>query len=342
MHSSTNRTALITGITGQDGAYLAKYLLDMGYTVVGCRHHASPNSLWRLEKLGIRDDLQIIDLELLEDTSIETAIMSVKPDEMYNLAAQSSVASSFKHPVYTSKVTGLSVAQILETIRTKNSHIKFYQASTSEMFAIKGGESLNEASPFFPVSPYATAKLYAHWMTINYRTSFNLFACSGILFNHESPLRGITYVSRKITHGLALIKAGRIPFIELGNVDAVRDWGYAEEYVRGIHMMLQHDVPDDYVLATGQCHSIREFISTAASICGWSAEWSGQGFDEVCIDKKTGRQLVKINPNLYRPIDVDLSPGNATKAGDILGWYPKVGFEKLVTLMMEEDLKFLR
>jgi GDPmannose 4,6-dehydratase len=332
------KVALITGIMGQDGAYLTRHLLNQGYIIWGARRRSSQDSQWRLEELGILGDVQLIDLDLLEMSNIIEAIRKTEPDEIYNLAAQSYVAVSFSQPVYTSQVNAISPTYLLESIRVINPKIKFYQASTSEMFGNNGAEIQNEESVFKPESPYAISKLFSHWMTVNYRKSHDLFSCSGILFNHESPFRGLDFVTRKITSGFSMIKANKLPFLELGNVDAMRDWGHAADYISGMHAMLQQPTPDDYVLATGKSHSVREFASLAASVCGWNPEWIVKEKGEVCLDRKTGKEIIRISPKFFRPVDIKVLKGDATKAREILGWQPKRDFNGLVIEMMEADL----
>ena len=331
-----SKTALITGISGQDGAYLAHHLLSHGYVVWGALRRSSLDNQWRLKELGILEEIHLIDLELLEPVNIINVIRMVKPNEIYNLAAQSFVGVSFTQPIYTSHVNALSTIHILEAIRAVDSNIRFYQASTSEMFGNNGDEILDEGSRFSPMSPYATAKLFSHWMTINYRHAYDLFACCGILFNHESPLRGIDFVTRKITYGLARLRKEEIPYVDL---DAKRDWGHAKDYVRGMYLMLQQEEADEYVLASNTSHSVRDFINIAAPICGWSPEWVGEGSQEACIDTVTGTELVRVNPKYFRPSDVRYLRGDSSKAKRVLNWSPNIDFESLVVGMMEEDLK---
>ena len=317
------KTALITGISGQDGAYLAKLLLEKGYRVIGGERRTASGSLWRLQSLGIANDVEITDFELAEFTNIYTVIEKFQPDEIYNLAAQSFVAVSFEMPIMTSDITGLGVSRILEAIRKINPKIKFYQASTSEMFGRMVENPAKESTPFYPRSPYGVSKLYGHWITKNYRESYDMFACSGILFNHESERRGIEFVTRKITDGVARIYLGLQDKIMLGNLDAQRDWGYAPDYVEAMWLMLQQDKPDDYVIATGETHSIREFLEIA--------------FDEVGI--KNYMNHIKIDEKFMRPAEVEYLRGDATKAKEILGWGPKSSFENLVRKMVRNDVK---
>ncbi|WP_027718312.1 GDP-mannose 4,6-dehydratase [Desulfovirgula thermocuniculi] len=317
-----NRKALITGITGQDGAYLAQFLLSKGYKVFGSFRRASTLNLERLDYLGIREEVELIPLDLLDLGNIIRVLEKVQPDEVYNLAAQSFVAVSFDQPVATGEVTGLGAARMLEAIRIVNPKIKFYQASSSEMFGKVQSVPQNEKTPFYPRSPYAAAKLYAHWMTVNYREAYGIFACSGILFNHESPLRGLEFVTRKITYTVARIKHGLANELRLGNLKARRDWGYAPEYVEAMWLMLQQPEPDDYVIATGETHSVQEFAQEAFACVG--LDW---------------RDYVVEDPAFYRPADVELLVGDANKAREKLGWRPRTTFKELVRLMVEADLK---
>ena len=333
------KKALITGIRGQDGAYLAKFLLEKGYEVWGADRRSGDSSNWRLKELGIEKDVNIVYMDLLELTNVMRTIEKVEPDEVYNLAAQSFVGVSFEKPFLTTEVDAIGVLRILEAIRTLKPDTKFYQASTSEMFGKVQEIPQTEKTPFYPRSPYGVAKLFGHWITVNYRESFNIFACSGILFNHESPLRGIEFVTRKITYTLAQIKYGLKNKLVLGNLEAKRDWGYAKEYVEGMWLMLQQDEPDDYVLATGETHTVREFVEKAARIAGFDIEWEGEGVNTKGIDKKTGKVIVEVSPKFYRPAEVDILVGDYSKAKKILDWEPKTKFEKLVEIMMEADLR---
>lgn len=316
------KTALITGVTGQDGAYLARFLLGKGYRVCGAFRRSSTVNLERLDYLGIRDKVELVSLDLLDLGNIIRVLEKVQPDEVYNLAAQSFVAVSFDQPVATGEITALGAARMLEAIRIVNPKIKFYQASSSEMFGKVQAVPQNEKTPFYPRSPYAAAKLYAHWMTVNYREAYGIFACSGILFNHESPLRGLEFVTRKITYSVAQIKHGLASELRLGNLEARRDWGYAPEYVEAMWLMLQQDEPDDYVIATGETHSVKEFAEEAFA----------------CVDLDW-RDYVVEDPAFYRPADVELLVGDATKAQQKLGWRPRTTFKELVRLMVEADLK---
>ena len=316
------KTALITGITGQDGAYLAKLVLEKDYKVIGTYRRTSDLNLERVESLGIKDKIQLKPMDLQDQGNIIRVLDKVKPDEVYNLAAQSFVAVSFEQPMVTADITGLGAARLLEGIRTVNPSIRFYQASTSEMFGQVQSVPQNEKTPFYPRSPYAAAKLYAHWMTVNYRESYNMFACSGILFNHESSLRGLEFVTRKITHTVARIKNGQAKELRLGNLDAKRDWGYAPEYVEAMWLMLQQDKPDDFVIATGETHRVRDFVEAA--------------FSHVDLN---WQDYVVIDPAFYRPAEVELLIGDPTKAKEKLGWQPKITFRELVGIMVEADLK---
>jgi GDPmannose 4,6-dehydratase len=332
------KRALITGIRGQDGAYLAKLLLDKGYEVWGADRRSGEGSNWRLKELGIEDKVKIIYMDLLEITNIKRVIEIIKPDEVYNLAAQSFVQASFDMPILTAEINALGVLRLLEVLREIKPDAKFYQASTSEMFGKAQQIPQNEKTPFYPRSPYAVSKLFAHWITVNYREAYGMFACSGILFNHESPLRGLEFVTRKITYGIARIKYGLQDKIVLGNLDAKRDWGYAPEYVEGIWLMLQQPVPDDYVLATGETHTVREFIEKAFLCAGMEIEWGGEGINIKGIEKKSGKVVVEVSPEFYRPAEVDILIGDATKARKKLGWNPKTKFEELVEIMVKADL----
>jgi len=330
--------ALITGIRGQDGAYLAKLLLEKGYEVYGADRRSGDSSNWRLKELGIEKDVKVVYMDLLELTNIMRVIEKIQPDEVYNLAAQSFVGVSFEQPILTSEVDAMGVLRLLEAIRTLKPDTKFYQASTSEMFGKVQEIPQTEKTPFYPRSPYGVAKLFGHWITVNYRESFNIFACSGILFNHESPLRGVEFVTRKITYSLARIKYGLQDRLVLGNLDAKRDWGYAPEYVEGMWLMLQQEEPDDYVLATGETHTVREFVEKAAEVAGFDIEWEGEGVDTKGIDRKSGKVIVEVSPEFYRPAEVDILIGNPEKARKKLGWEPKTKFHRLVEIMMEADI----
>jgi GDPmannose 4,6-dehydratase len=334
------KKAFISGISGQDGAYLSKVLLEKGYKVYGGLRRASTNDLWRLDRLGIRSEIEIVEFELLDQSTIFKAINSIKPDEFYNLAAQSFVDISFKQPAYTASASGISVVYILDAIKEVSPETKFYQASTSEMFGKVIETPQNENTPFHPRSPYGVAKLFAHWTTVNHREIYNLFASSGILFNHESPLRGEGFVTRKITKGLVDIKNGKLDVLKLGNLDAKRDWGFAGDYCEGMFKILQHHSPDDFVLSTGESYSIRDFINKAAPIVGFEIEHTGEGTDLKIIDKKSNKTIIEIDKKFYRPCEVDLLIGDSTKARRELNWEPKFGFSELVEHMIDEEFKY--
>lgn len=335
------KKALITGITGQDGAYLAKLLLDKGYVVYGSYRRTSSENFWRIEDIEIagHDNLHLIEMDLTDMGNILRLISLYEFDEIYNLAAQSFVGVSFEKPTTTGLITGLGVTNILEAIRIVNPGIRFYQASTSEMFGKVQEIPQKEDTPFYPRSPYGVAKLYGHWMTVNYRESFDIFGASGILFNHESPLRGKEFVTRKITDSVARIHLGKQDKLELGNMDAKRDWGFAKEYVEGMHLMLQVDKPDTYVLATGRTETVREFVQLSFKCVDIEIEWSGEGENEKGIDKKTGKTLVSVNPKFYRPAEVELLIGDSTKARNELGWKAETSLEELCKIMVEKDIK---
>lgn len=335
--------ALITGITGQDGAYLTRLLLDKGYRVVGAFRRGASLNLWRLNELGVtQSDVEFIPFELCEYANLRRGIEKTAPDEIYNLGAQSFVEVSFEQPLFTTDVNALGVTRMLEAVRDVNPKIKFYQASTSEMYGKVRAVPQNELTPFYPRSPYAVAKLYAHWITINYREAYNLFACCGILFNHESPLRGIEFVTRKITAGLARIREGQQQVIELGNLDAKRDWGFAGDYVEGMWHMLQQPQPDDFVLATGTTTSVRRFCELAAEASGFQLVWEGEEPETVGLDRKSGKTILRADPKYYRPAEVDLLIGDATKAREKLGWASNVDLPHLVEMMIEADLGRVR
>ena len=335
------KKALITGITGQDGAYLAQLLLEKGYEVYGAFRRTASENFWRIEYLGIRDNpnLHLVEYDLIDQSNTIRLLMDIEPDEVYNLAAQSFVGVSFEQPEATSQVTGIGVLHLLEAIRIVNRDIRFYQASTSEMFGKVQEIPQKETTPFYPRSPYGVAKLYAHWMTINYRESYNIFGSSGILFNHESPLRGKEFVTRKITDSVAKIKLGILDTLELGNLDAKRDWGYAKEYVEGMYLMLQADNPDTYVLATGRTETVRDFVTMAFKAVDIELIFEGEGENEVGIDRATGECVVKVNPKFYRPAEVDLLIGDASKAQKELGWKPQTTLEELCNMMVEADIE---
>lgn len=340
---SKAKTALITGITGQDGSYLAEFLLAKGYEVHGIIRRASTFNTVRLEHLyqdphDTQPRLKLHFGDLTDASNLSRLIEKIQPTEIYNLGAQSHVRVSFDIPEYTAETTGLGVLRLLDAIKDTNQKIKFYQASSSEMFGKVQEIPQSEKTPFYPRSPYGCAKVFGYWITVNYRESYNLFACNGILFNHESPRRGETFVTRKITRGLARIKLGLESKLFLGNLDAKRDWGYAKDYVEGMWLMLQAEKPDDYVLATGETHSVREFVELTAKQLGFELVWTGQKLKERGLDKKTGRTIIEIDPRYFRPTEVDLLIGNAAKAKKKLGWKPKTSFQELVKMMTEADL----
>tara|TARA_R110001583_G_scaffold149372_1_gene301456 strand:+ start:16974 stop:18008 length:1035 start_codon:yes stop_codon:yes gene_type:complete len=332
---------IITGITGQDGAYLAQLLLEKGYTVYGTYRRTSSVNFWRIKELGIErhENLHLVEYDLTDLSSTVRLLEMTQATEVYNLAAQSFVGVSFDQPITTADITGIGPVHILEAIRIVNPKIRFYQASTSEMFGKVQAIPQIESTPFYPRSPYGVAKLYAHWMAINYRESYGIFATSGILFNHESPLRGREFVTRKITDSMAKIKLGQLDLLELGNMDAKRDWGYAKDYVEGMWRMLQADEPDTYVLATNRTESVRDFVTLAAKAVDFDVEWQGFGENEKAIDKNTGNVIVQVNPKFYRPAEVELLIGDPQKAKDKLGWEPKTTLEELCKMMVEADLR---
>ncbi len=335
------KSAVVTGITGQDGAYLAELLLAKGYKVFGSYRRTSSTNFWRIQELGIQDhpELRLVESDLTDPGSSHRLLELAQPNEVYNLAAQSFVAASFDQPVATSLITGLGPVHFLESIRHMDRSIRFYQASTSEMFGKVQAVPQNEQTPFYPRSPYGAAKLYAHWMTVNYRESDDIFASSGILFNHESPLRGLEFVTRKITDAAAKIKLGKLKCLELGNLNAKRDWGYAKDYVEGMWRMLQADKPDTFVLATNRTETVRDFVTMAFKSVEIALEWCGKNEEEQGICAKTGAALVKVNRKFYRPAEVDLLIGDASKAKDVLGWEASTTLEKLCGLMVEADLR---
>lgn len=333
--------AIITGITGQDGAYLAELLLEKGYTVYGTFRRTSSVNFWRIEELGIdkNPNLHLVEYDLTDLSSSIRLLQNTGATEVYNLAAQSFVGVSFEQPLTTLDITGAGAVNLLEAIRIVNPKIRFYQASTSEMFGQVQAIPQLETTPFYPRSPYGVAKLYAHWMTINYRESYGIFGCSGILFNHESPLRGREFVTRKITDSVAKIKLGQLDVLELGNIDAKRDWGFAKEYVEGMWRMLQADEPDVFVLATNRTETVRDFVTLAFKAADIELQWKGSGEQEEAIDAATGKVVMRVNPKFYRPAEVDLLIGNPQKAKEVLGWEPKTSLEQLCQMMVEADLR---
>ncbi len=335
------KSAVVTGITGQDGAYLAELLLEKGYKVHGTYRRTSSVNFWRIEELGIENhpNLHLVEYDLTDLSASIRLLQQTEATEVYNLAAQSFVGVSFEQPATTAEITGIGPLNLLEAIRIVNPKIRFYQASTSEMFGKVQAIPQKEETPFYPRSPYGVAKLYAHWMTINYRESYGIFGCSGILFNHESPLRGREFVTRKITDSVAKIKLGKLDMLELGNMDAKRDWGFAKEYVEGMWRMLQAEVPDTFVLATNRTETVRDFVSLAFAAVGYQLRFEGKDENEVGIDTETGKVLVRVNPKFYRPAEVELLIGDPQKAKDVLGWEPKTTLEELCKMMVEADLK---
>lgn len=335
------KKAIVTGITGQDGAYLAELLLAKGYEVYATFRRTASVNFWRIEELGIKDHphLKLVEFDLTDAANAVRMVSTIQPDEIYNLAAQSFVGVSFEQPLATAQITGLGPVNLLEAIRIVNPKIKFYQASTSELYGLVQAVPQSESTPFYPRSPYGVAKLFAHWMTINYRESYDIFATSGILFNHESPLRGREFVTRKITDTVAKIKLGKQACLELGNLDAKRDWGYAKEYVDGMYRMMQADVPDAFVLATGRTETVRDFVRLAFKAVDIDLTFQGQGEGEYAIDNTTGKVVLRVNSKFYRPAEVDLLVGDATKAREVLGWQARTSLEALCTMMVEADMK---
>ncbi|RVT41023.1 GDP-mannose 4,6-dehydratase [Sphingobium algorifonticola] len=335
------KIALVTGISGQDGAYLAELLLEKGYTVYGTYRRTSSVNFWRIDELAIRSNpnLHLVEYDLTDLPSAIRLLKHTGAREVYNLAAQSFVGVSFDQPVATAEITGIGALNLLEAIRIVDPTIRFYQASTSEMFGKVQAIPQDESTPFWPRSPYGVAKLYAHWITINYRESYDIFGCSGILFNHESPLRGQEFVTRKITDSVAKIKLGKLDCLELGNIDAKRDWGFAKDYVEGMWLMLQADQPDTFVLATNRTETVRDFVAMAFKAADIEVAFSGEGVDEVAVDTATGKKVMAINPRFHRPAEVDLLIGSAAKAEQILGWKAKTSLEDLCRLMVESDLR---
>jgi len=332
------KKALITGITGQDGGYLAEFLIEKGYEIYGMYRRGSLDVLERLS--GLEDKINLVGGDLIDSTSLMGILKDVQPEEVYNLAAQSFVPASWTQPIATAKMTGLGVANLLESIRLIKPDIKYYQASSSEMFGKVQEVPQTEKTPFYPRSPYGVAKVFAYWTTINYRESYGIYACNGILFNHESPKRGKQFVTRKISHSVAKIKLRHQESFSLGNLDAKRDWGYAGDYVKAMWLMLQQKEPQDYVISTGETHSVREFVEESFKTVGMPITWKGKGANEV--GKYNGKIVVSINPKFFRPAEVDLLLGNSSKAKKDLGWKPKVKFKELVQMMVEADLKRLQ
>ena len=335
------KKALVTGITGQDGAYLAELLLELGYFVYGTYRRASSTNFWRIEELGIlrHPNLHLVEYDLTDLSASIHLLRDTKPAEIYNLAAQSFVDISFHQPNTTAMVTGIGALNLLEALRLVDDGIRFYQASSSEMFGKVQAIPQNEQTPFYPRSPYGVSKLFAHWMTVNYRESYGLFAASGILFNHESPLRGREFVTRKITDSLAKIRLGKLDVLELGNLNARRDWGYAKDYVSGMWKMLQVEQPDTYVLATGRNETVRGFVTLAGRAAGFDLIWEGTDEAEIGIDRMKGDVIVRVNPKFYRPAEVELMIGDAAKAKQMLDWEAKTSLEDICRMMVEADLR---
>lgn len=334
-------TAIITGITGQDGAYLAELLLAKGYKVYGTYRRTSSVNFWRIEELGIaaHPNLKLVEYDLTDMSSSIRLLQTTGATEVYNLAAQSFVGVSFDQPVTTAEITAIGALNLLEAIRVVNPVIRFYQASTSEMFGKVQAIPQNESTQFWPRSPYGVAKLYAHWITVNYRESYDIFGSSGILFNHESPLRGREFVTRKITDSVAKIKLGKLACLDLGNIDAKRDWGFAKEYVEGMWRMLQADQPDTFVLATNRTETVRDFVAMAFKAALIDVEFRGKDEEEIAVDVATGHTVMRINPDFYRPAEVELLIGDPAKAKQVLGWEPKTSLEELCRMMVEADLQ---
>lgn len=333
------RKAIITGIAGQDGAFLAKLLIDKNYEVIGADRRRVDTYYWRLRSLKIIDKIKFEYFDLMEESVINNLIRKHKPNEFYNLAAQSFVKASFDLPILTANVDAIGVLRILEAIRMYSPSTRFYQASTSEMFGKVQEIPQKESTPFYPRSPYGVSKLFAHWMTVNYRESYDLFASSGILFNHESEYRGSEFVTQKVVENAVRIKNGSKKPIELGNLDATRDWGYAQDYVEGMYLMLQANKADDYILATNKTYSVRELVTLTFKNLNIEIEWIGKGINEKAIDKKNGRELVVINENYYRPAEVDKLIGDYSKAERDLGWRPKTSFSNLISIMVDYALE---
>lgn len=330
------KNALITGITGQDGSYLAELLLSKGYNVYGLMRRKSVVDYGNVDH--IKEKIHFIYADMTDLISLINAMRESQADEVYNLAAQSFVATSWEQPIATAEIDALGVTNMLEAIRTVKPSARFYQASTSEMFGLVQEIPQTEKTPFYPRSPYGVAKLYGHWITKNYRESYDLYACSGILFNHESERRGLEFVTRKITDAVVRIKLGLMDHVELGNLDSKRDWGHSKDYVRAMWLMLQQDKADDYVIATNETRTVREFVDTAFKHVGMEIEWSGKGIDEIGVDKATGKTVVKVNPQFFRPAEVDILIGNPEKAETVLGWKREIPFAELVERMIRNDM----
>lgn len=341
MSEHDSKKSLVTGITGQDGAYLTKLLLERGQEVVGTFRRTSSVNFWRLKELGVlgHPRLKLVDVDLIDPASLYSLLERQRPDWVFNLAAQSFVAVSFEQPLATAQYTGIGALNLLEAIRFVNPKIRFYQASSSEMYGKVQAVPQNEDTPFYPRSPYAVAKLYAHWITVNYRESYDIFATSGILFNHESPLRGQEFVTRKITNSVARIELGQQEVLELGNLGAERDWGHAADYVDGMCRMLEHDTPESFVLSTGRMSTVRRFVELAFEAVGTQIAWTGEGVDEIGRCTSTGRVLVRVNPAFFRPAEVEQLLGDASKAKQLLGWEARIELEEMCREMVTSDLE---
>ncbi|MBX2798828.1 MAG: GDP-mannose 4,6-dehydratase [Myxococcales bacterium] len=333
------RKALITGITGQDGSYLTEHLIAKGYDVHGIVRRSSNFNTDRIDHLVDHEQLSLHYGDLIDSSSLNRILERVGPDEIYNLGAQSHVHISFQTPEFTTEANALGTLRILDAVKNVGLRPRFYQASSSELFGGMGASPQSENTSFYPRSPYACAKLFAYWITVNYREAYDLFACNGILFNHESPRRGEVFITRKVTRAAARISLGKQDRLSLGNLEAKRDWGYAKEYVEAMWLMLQQDEPDDYVIATGETHSVRELCEVAFAQVGFELEWTGEGLDEKGVDRETGRVLIDINPKYFRPTEVDLLLGDIAKARAKLGWTPEVTFDELVQIMVQSDLQ---
>jgi len=334
------KKALITGVRGQDGSYLSRLLLDKGYEVYGA-DRSGDSGMWRLRELGIEGRVKETYLDILELTNIMDTLEKIRPDEVYNFAAQSFVQTSFDQPILTAEINAVGVTRILEAIRKVDPKIRFFQASTAELFGSTGSAQQNETNPFHPKSPYGVSKLYAHWITVNYRDAHKMHASNGILYNHESPLRGEEFVTRKLTSSAARIQLGLQDKVTVGNLDSRRDWGYAKEYVEGMWQMLQQPEAGDYILASGETHTVREFADAAFDAAGIKLEWRGKGLDEKGLDASAGKVLVEVSKDFYRAVEVDVLTGDASKAKEKLGWAPKTKFKDLVAIMVEADIKRL-
>jgi GDPmannose 4,6-dehydratase len=349
LQTASRRVALVTGITGQDGAYLAEYLLGLGYQVHGIKRRSSSFNSARIDHLYRDPHVGNVPFlmhygDMTDSTNLIRLVQQIRPTEIYNLAAQSHVAVSFESPEYTANADAIGVLRLLEAIRIlgMEKETRFYQASTSELYGQVQEIPQRETTPFYPRSPYGVAKLYGYWITVNYREAYGIFAANGILFNHESPIRGETFVTRKITRAIARIELGAEDAVYLGNLEAKRDWGHAKDYVEGMHKILQADTPDDFVLATGETRSVREFVELAFAELGRSIEWRGEGINETGIDRKTGKTVVRVDPTYFRPAEVDLLIGDASKARQKLGWTPKTTFKQLVQEMVAKDLELAK